>query len=174
MKCSKARLEFDHLSGKINLSKAGRYSMKYDAGKLVELSYHGHPPAVVKIDPAEVMISMKRMVQDVHSDLDAAFVRDPLPPEHLKDFFPDGEGPKAARLFNFGKAKEWKEYIEEKRSEYDRIHLVNDECFSNSVEAKAKIDEQKLDLRKGQIQKARQAMQERMKEEVGKRRYKAE
>lgn len=155
----------------MNLKAVGRYTPVYENSKLVMLRYNGVPGLELVIDPNVTLISQTWPIQDAHSDTDAVFIRDPLPPEKLMNFFKSQTGPWCAKVFSAGKAKEWREWVTERRATYDRMHThaLDDDT---AAEVAQKIGAQKLDRRRVQIQKARVAMQKKMKDEVGKRRYK--
>ena len=169
LKGLKQKVCFNIEVGAIDLKLASRYTPTYTGGRLTKLVYNGLPAAHVDIDPEVCLVSQKLCIQDGHCDLDAAFIREPRPPEHLHMFFDEGQGPKAARLFPSGKGQEWRLYLQAERDEYDRIHLVTVPT-DIAADAKGKIEKQKHDVRKEQLQEARGKMLAKMKAEVGIRR----
>ena len=163
---SNPKMEFKKETGTIDLSKGSRYKATYENGKLTKLAYLGEPAAEVVIDPERTLISEKQQVQDPHSDLDACFLRDPLPPEPLIHFFPEGVGPKQAKLFAQNKGKEWAAYIRTSHEAYEEKHVVKIDDHT-SKEAKKLIHDQKAESRRAQLQKAKQTMAAKMKQEIG-------
>lgn len=170
LKNAKSKMRFNTATGVKDYKSVGRYTPEYEEGKLVKLRYNGLPALEIVIDPNISLISQALLIQDVHSDIDAVFIRDPLPPEKLMNFYKQQTGPWAAKLFRSGKAKEWREWLDSRRDTYDALHAIS---LDNDtvVEAAEKIGKQKADRRRTQIAIARVAMQNKMKEEVGKRRY---
>lgn len=171
LKNIKSNMKFNIATGIMDYKSVGRYTPFYEEGKLVRLRYNGAPGLEIVIGPNVTLISQALPIQDVHSDLDAVFIRDPLPPEKLMNFYKPQAGPWAAKLFRSGKAKQWREWVDNRRATYDELH-TNSLDNNTVVEAAEEIGKQKADRRRTQIAHARVAMQNKMKEEVGKRRYK--
>ena len=79
----KAKVAFNVDDGIIDMRKGGRYSPTYTEGFLTRLVYNARVPATVDINPDEHRISRNLALQDLHSDVDASLIREPLPPQPL-------------------------------------------------------------------------------------------
>ena len=167
----KARVAFDVDDGIIDMRKGGRYSPTYTEGFLTRLVYNARVAATADINPDEHRISRNLALQDLHSDVDASLIREPLPPQPLSQFFGPGVGPNSEQLFTSGKVSEWKNYLKVKRDQYDLEKDANKPSSSTAQKMESQLQEVQQEKRKNCVAKARVKLQQKMEEDIGKRRF---
>ena len=110
-------------------------------------------------------------LQDLHSDVDASLIREPLPPQPLSQFFGPGVGPNSEQLFTSGKVSEWKNYLKLKRDQYDLEKGANKPSSSTAQKMETQLPEVQQEKRNNCVAKARVKLQQKMEEDIGKRRF---